>query len=153
MNSPPDCSIHVLQFNACSVIANLNEIKSQILQDKLQLILIQEDWLNDSFGCKIPDYHWVHCSHTIKHTSKKTHGGGVSILVHNNSFISFECLHLPLDDDLSMTDIMAVQFFYQNPTGLTVIDIVNIYCPPITSYIRDETHLELKILMRLKIYL
>ena len=43
MNSPHDCSIHVLQFNACSVIANLNEIKSPILQDELQLVLIQED--------------------------------------------------------------------------------------------------------------
>ena len=134
-NSPCDCSIHVLQFNTCSVIANLNEIKSQIFRDKPQLVLIQEDWLNNSFGCKIPDYHWIHFSCTIKYTSEKTCGGGVSILVRNNSLISFECLHLPLDDDLSTTDIMVVWFFYHNPTGLTVIDIINIYHLTITSYV------------------
>ena len=143
MTSPHDCSIHVLQFNACSsVIANLNEIKSWILQDELQLVLIQEDWLNFSFGCKIPDYHWVHWSRTFKHASEKICGGGVSILVCCNSpFISFEwsCLHLPfLSEDLSMTDIMAVQFFHWNPTGSTVIDIINIYPLPITSYVYDS---------------
>ena len=56
MDSPHNCTIHVLQFNACSVIANLTEIKLQISQEQPQLVLIQEGWLDDTFGCKIHDY-------------------------------------------------------------------------------------------------
>ena len=135
MDSPCDCTIHVLQFNACSVIANLTEIKSQISQEQPQLILIQEDWLNDTFGCKIHDYNWIHCSCKIKHNSEKIWGGGVSILVKNDSLLSFERLSLPLHEDFATIDITAVQLYYQHPTRLTIINIANIYCLPTTSYI------------------
>ena len=134
-DSPCDCTIHVLQFNACSVIANLTKIKSQIIQEQPHLVLIQEDWLDDTFCCKIQDYNWIHCSHKIKHKSDKIRGGGVSILIKNDSSLSFEHLSLPLQDDFTTIDITAVQLYYQNPTGMTLIDIVNIYCPPTTSYI------------------
>ena len=67
--------------------------------------------------------------------SEKIQGGGVSILVKNNPFISFECLSLPLDEDLSTIDMAAVQLYYHNPTRSIIIDIVNIDCLPTTSYI------------------
>ena len=134
-DSPCDCTIHVLQFNACSVIANLTEIKSRIFQEQPQLVLIQEDWLDDSFGCKIPNYNWIHCSCKIKHTSEKIQGGGVSILVKNDPLLSFERSSLPLCEDFTTIDITAVRLYYHNPTGLIINDIANIHHPPTTSYI------------------
>jgi hypothetical protein len=99
------------------------------------LVLIQEDWLDDTFGCKIHNYNWIHCSRKIKNKSEKIRGGGVSILVQNDLSLSFERLSLPFYEDFATIDITAVRLYYQNPTGLIIIDIANVYRPPTTSYI------------------
>ena len=122
MTSPSDCCIKVFQFNGCTVLSNITKIKSQILQDNPQLILIQEDWLDDSFGWKIPNYHWIHCSCTIQHSTKRIWGGGVSILICKDPHISFECLHFPLTEELNMSDIVVVRLYSHNQTGITFID-------------------------------
>ena len=139
VTSPRACCIHVLQFNGCSIAAHLTKIKSRILQEEPQLVLIvQEDWLDDSFGYKIPDYHWIHSTRTIGRSQDKIRGGGVLILIQKDPYLSFERLHFPENDDLEMTDMAAVRLYHRSPAGLTVIDTVNLYHPPISSSPRDS---------------
>ena len=82
--------LHVLQFNAGSVPQNLNEIRSRILQEQPDLVIIQEDWLRDDFGFSIPGYYWFHCPRTQRRSlsDKTPRGGGVSVLTRCASAIA-----------------------------------------------------------------
>ena len=126
--------LHVLQFNAGSVPQNLNEVRSRILQEQPDLVIIQEDWLRDDFGFSIPGYTWHHRSRTQRRTRKEKipRGGGVSILTRCASAIT-SCERRPepqLGLDLT-TEIIHLRLRFQNPGGMLVLDIINLYRPPL----------------------
>jgi len=113
---------------------NLNEIRSRILQEQPDLVLIQEDWLRDDFGFSIPGYHWFNRPRTQRrsHSEKEPRGGGVSILTRAASAIA-SCERLPdpvLGMDLT-TEIIHLRIHFQNPGGMLVLDVINMYRPPI----------------------
>ena len=60
-------------------------------------------------------------------------GGGVSILVRslNKNIIAQQLATIQQQDDT--TEIIRVRLFWWNPSGLTTIEINNIYRPPISS--------------------
>ena len=121
------CRFHVMQFNGCSLTANLTEIKSRITQEQPTVIIIQEDWLGETLSCKIPGYDWIHRTRTKGHSIDNIRGGGVSILIWKNPSLSFQRLStMNLGDDFT-TEIVSTRLFFRNPKGLTIIDIVNIY--------------------------
>jgi hypothetical protein len=110
------CCFHVMQFNGCSFIANLTEIKSRVIQEQPTLIIVQEDWLDEIFSCKIPGYDWIHRARTTGRSTQSIRGGGVSILIRNDPRISFKRLYFDLGDDVT-TETVYTRLFYKNPTG------------------------------------
>ena len=132
--------LHCLQFNACSISKNLVEIKSRIFEESPDLILVQEDWImSDTVSFSIPGYTWIHKARSQARQANGTlnSGGGVSILVRCNNFLKAEFLP---DVDLSpdtTTESIRLRLHWTNPGGLSVLDIINVYKPPISSSSKD----------------
>lgn len=142
-------TLHVMQFNAQSVRSKLDKIRSQIIQEKPSVVLIQEDWLPDRFGHTIFGYKWYHQSRIVPHSSAGPQlngvplGGGVSILIRkfDNRIYGIETLPELVSSEEGH-EVIALKIRFLNPSGIEEIYLVNVYRPPMTPELDLEKLLE-----------
>lgn len=133
--------ISVLQFNCGSIPANLHEIRSRLVQQRPDLILIQETNLQPGKVVKFEGYVAARVDRsTPRRSNKKLRGGGVMILVstaYDN--LSFEILPpiKPNNDDT--TETVRIRLSCDRHGKIVSVDVLNIYIiPPIHKHDEDE---------------
>ena len=140
INDTKNSRLLVYQMNATSIVNKLNLFRSRIYEGKPDVVVVQEDWINDTtVPYKVDGYTWFHVPRKIpRSTSGDIRGGGVSILVRslNKNIIAQQLATIQQQDDT--TEIIRVRLFWWNPGGLTTIEINNIYRPPISSNENDN---------------
>ena len=127
--------LRVLQFNAGSVVKNLNLFRSLIYDGNPDIVIVQEDWIVEkTVPYHIDGYAWFHAPRSVpRSTTGIIRGGGVSILIRTaNPFLIPQLLPATWLGDTS-TEILRMRLFWWNPGGLTTLEINNIYKPPIAS--------------------
>jgi len=132
-----DSQLRVQQGNVGSFTACLNELRSRLAQEKPHVAIYQEvgNWPSGQCPYHFPGYFLIYRAHTTPRSIEQVRGGGVAILIRNDMHdrLTFDRLdEINLLPDVA-TEIVRARLFFKNPTGLSILDIVNIYRPPISS--------------------
>jgi hypothetical protein len=133
-------SLRCLQFNATSILRNLNEFRTLMAKIAPDIVCIQEDGIVASHTPdKINQYVWLHSARTQPRSpSGHLRGGGVSILVRSD-LPNLHWQELPpisLAPDLT-TELIRARLFWIYLGRCLIIDVVNVYLPPISSLPSD----------------
>ena len=132
--------IHCLQLNATSILPNLNEFRSLLAEIHPDLVCIQEDGITaDHVPYKVDGFIWLHHARSQPRSpTGHIRGGGVSILVRSDlSRLRWKMLPpISLDDDVT-TEMIRVRLYWTHPGGNLILDVINIYRPPISSSPHD----------------
>ena len=133
--------LKVLQFNVGSASCNLIELKSLLCLKKPDVAIMQEDWITTKeVPFHVPGYNWFHFPRIQPRCgSKDVQGGGVSILVRfDHPTLRHEIpVKLSLGQDTT-TETMLLRLHWSHPGGHTILDIINVYRPPISSSSNDS---------------
>ena len=133
--------LKVLQLNVGSASQNLDELKSLIVKKKPDLVIMEEDWITTKeVPFHVPGFNWFHIPRTQPRCeSKDIRGGGVSILVrYDHPTLRHESpIKLSLDSDTT-TETILLRLHWTHPGGHTILDVINVYRPPISSSSSDS---------------
>lgn len=133
--------LKVLQFNPNSIPAHLDEFRSRVYELKPDVVIVQEDRImTDEVPYKVDGYRWVHRRRTQPRSSTMQPGGGVSILVNTHEHLRFEYETLPpinLHYDTT-TEAIRLRLYWMHPGGTSIVDVINVYRPPIHSSPADK---------------
>src|SRR5580692_6781056 len=105
-----------MQWNACSILAHLGELKTYLSSCKClpEIICLQETWLKDNKQFSLKGYEIVR-----RDRKTETHGGGVATLI--KSGINFSVLEVPDNFECIVVEVKLKTCKYT---------IVNVYNPP-----------------------
>jgi len=135
-----DSCLYIQQGNIGSFTACVNELRSRLDQEQPHVAIFQEvgTWPNGSCPYHFPGYSLIYCPRVIPRSENQVRGGGIAILIRNDmkNRLSFDRLH-EINLGYSAAEIVRVRLYFKNPTGCTILDVVNIYCPPVSSSTTD----------------
>ena len=127
-------SITIIQMNVDGIRARKAELEHLIVNNRPDILCLQETKLKKDAVFKINGYTCVRKERTTPRQGSEARGGGIAILVKDCAKFSFMEIHLNEIDGDETTERMCIEVTH----GKNTIKIYNFYVPPIRGGGEDQ---------------